>query len=74
MRIAARSHADATQHLLNCGARLRADPLGTIRRLADLLEVEDERIRFWLFARAAAGPRDGGDDQQTQELARRVAL
>ena len=29
---------DATQHLLNCPARLRADPRGTIRRLADLLE------------------------------------
>jgi streptomycin 6-kinase len=64
---------DATQHLLNCGARLRADPLGTIRRLADLLEVDDERVRFWMFARAA-GPRDGWDDQQTLELARRVAL
>ena len=65
---------DATQHLLNCGERLRADPLGTIRRLADLLEVEDERVRLWMFARAAAGPRGGWDDQQTLELARQVAL
>ena len=65
---------DATQHLLNCGARLRADPLGTIGRVADLLEVDAERVRLWLFARAAAGPRDGWDDQQTLELARRVAL
>jgi streptomycin 6-kinase len=65
---------DATQHLLNCGERLRADPLGTIRRLADLLEVEDERVRLWMFARAAAGPRDGWDDPRTLELARQVAL
>jgi streptomycin 6-kinase len=65
---------DATQHLLNCGARLRADPLGTISRLADLLEVDDERVRLWMFARAAAGPLEGWDDQQTLELARQVAL
>jgi streptomycin 6-kinase len=65
---------DATQHLLNCGERLRGDPLGTIRRLADLLEVEDERVRLWMFARAAAGPREGCDDQRMLELARQVAL
>jgi streptomycin 6-kinase len=35
---------DATQHLFNCRARLRGDPVGTIRRLADLLELPDERI------------------------------
>jgi streptomycin 6-kinase len=29
---------DATQHLFNCGARLRADPEGTISRFADCLE------------------------------------
>jgi streptomycin 6-kinase len=45
---------DSTQHLLNCDARLRADPDGTIRRLADLLELDAERIRLWTFARAAA--------------------
>lgn len=49
---------DATQHLLNCPARLRADPLGTIARFADLLEVSAERVRLWLFARIAADPRD----------------
>ena len=45
---------DATQHLLNCDARLRADPDGTIRRLADLLGLDPERVRLWTFARAAA--------------------
>ena len=45
---------DSTQHLLNCDARLRADANGTIRRVADLLELDHERIRLWIFARAAA--------------------
>jgi len=49
---------DATQHLFNCGARLRADPDGTISRFADLLGVDRERVRLWTFARAAAEPRD----------------
>jgi streptomycin 6-kinase len=49
---------DVTQHLLNCIGRLRAEPLGTIRRLADLLEVDCERVRLWTFGRLAAEPRD----------------
>ena len=49
---------DATQHLFNCQARLLADPIGTIHRFADLLEIDAERVRRWAFARAAAEPRD----------------
>ena len=49
---------DATQHLINCRQRLGADPRGTIGRFADLLRVDHERVRLWLFARAAAEPRD----------------
>jgi streptomycin 6-kinase len=49
---------DATQHLINCDARLRADPGSTIRRIAGLLGVDHERVRLWTFARAAAEPRD----------------
>jgi streptomycin 6-kinase len=49
---------DATQHLINCRQRLRADSRGTIGRFADLLQVDHERVRLWLFARAAAEPRD----------------
>ena len=49
---------DATQHLLNCQERLRSDPDGTIRRFADLLDVDSDRVRAWTFARAAAEPRD----------------
>jgi len=49
---------DATQHLFNCKPRILADPGATIRRFADLLEVDSERVRLWMFARAAAEPRD----------------
>jgi streptomycin 6-kinase len=49
---------DATQHLFNCPARMIAAPGATIRRLADLLDVDDERVRLWMFARSAAEPRE----------------
>ena len=63
---------DATQHLFNCGARLRADPEGTISRFADLLGVDRERVRLWTFARAAAAPRDNWNDDKTA-FARAIA-
>ena len=53
---------DATQHLLNCKARVRDAPIETIARFAGLLEVDAERVRLWLFARAAAEHRDEWDD------------
>lgn len=65
---------DATQHLLNCEARLRSDSDGTIRRFADRLSVDHERVRLWLFARAAAQPRDDWKDPWLIEVARAVAL
>jgi len=64
---------DATQHLLNCSSRLRADPYGTIRRLSDLLGVDDERVRLWTFARAAAEPRDEWTDDGLFQFARMIA-
>lgn len=54
---------DATQHLFNCQARMAADPQATIRRVADLLEVDHERLRLWMFARAAAEPRPTWNDE-----------
>jgi streptomycin 6-kinase len=63
---------DATQHLFNCAGRMRADPDATIRRFADLLEVDYERVRLWMFARAAAESRDTWDDD-TIALARVLA-
>jgi len=53
---------DATQHLLNCKGRLFAAPGETIRRFADLLDVDHERARLWTFARLAAEPRTDWTD------------
>ena len=53
---------DATQHLLNCRHRMLTAPDATIRRFADLLEVDEEGIRLWVFARSAAEPRDTWND------------
>ncbi len=64
---------DATQHLFNCMPRLAADPEGTIARFADLLYVDRKRVRLWLFARAAAEPRNDWADSQRLMLARRLA-
>lgn len=63
---------DATQHLLNCRGRMLAAPDATIHTVADLLEVEAERVRLWMFARAAAEPRDAWDDGSVS-LARALA-
>ena len=64
---------DATQHLFNCEARLRADPLSVIRRMSDLLGVDSERVRLWMFARAAAEPRDNWKNDDLTALARAIA-
>jgi streptomycin 6-kinase len=64
---------DATQHLLNCKAGIRAAPHTTIRRFADLLGVDHERVRLWLFARAAAEPRDEWKEDELMALARAIA-
>ncbi len=42
---------DAIQHMLNCEERLVTDPVGLSRRMADLLDVDADRVRLWLFAR-----------------------
>ena len=63
---------DATQHVLNCSASLRSDPLGTIRRFSGLLGVDPERVRLWTFARVAADPRRHWT-QEALDVARRLA-
>lgn len=42
---------DPLQHMLNCEERLQADPCGLTHRMADLLELDRERLLRWLFAR-----------------------
>ena len=64
---------DATQHLFNCPARLRCDPHGTMRHFAELLGVDEERVRLWTFARAAAEPRDDWNDDGWVTFARALA-
>ena len=44
---------DAIQHMLNCDARLAHDPVALTHRMADLLELDPNRVKLWLFARCA---------------------
>ena len=62
---------DLTQHLFNCRVRMLTAPTETIWRLAGLAEVDAERVRLWMFARAAAEPRDRWD-KESLGLARRL--
>lgn len=61
------------QHLHNCEARLHADPIGIVARLADLCEVDAERLRLWTFARAAADPRPDWSNTLWVDVARAPA-
>jgi streptomycin 6-kinase len=49
---------DVLQHALNCDQRLQSDPRGLVRRLADLLELDGERLELWLFARCVVESAD----------------
>lgn len=61
---------DAVQHMLNCDERLATDPLGLARRMAELLEVDSERVTLWLFARCV---QESLHDLTMREPARRLA-
>jgi streptomycin 6-kinase len=65
---------DVVQHLHNCEARLHEDPIGLVKRLADLAEVDAERLQLWTFARAAADPRPAWNNMLWMEIARALAL
>jgi streptomycin 6-kinase len=54
---------DATQHLFNCTERMAVAPHETIRRFAELLGVDHERVRMWMLARSAAEPRATWTDE-----------
>ncbi len=45
---------DPLQHMINCD-RVVTDPAGLAQRLADLLGLDRERLRLWLFARCVQG-------------------
>jgi len=42
---------DPLQHMLNFPDRLATDPAGFARRMAGLLDLDPDRLRYWLFAR-----------------------
>jgi streptomycin 6-kinase len=64
---------DLTQHLFNCSASLRSDPHGTIRRFADQVGIDHERVRLWTFARAAAEPRTDWKNSGLISIARALS-
>jgi len=41
---------DLTQHFMSC-THFEADPAALVRRMADLVELDEERVRRWAFAR-----------------------
>ena len=57
---------DATQHLMNCGERLAAEPARTIDAFAARLEIDSRRLKAWLFARFAAEPREVWSESSLQ--------
>jgi streptomycin 6-kinase len=61
---------DVLQHLLNCSARLSSDPDGAVSGLADLLELDRQRLRLWLFARCV---QESPDWPNLADVARRLA-
>lgn len=61
---------DALQHMLNCTGRLVTDPVGLVRRMAGLLEVDTDRLTQWLFARCVI---DGPESAVMQDVAARLA-
>jgi streptomycin 6-kinase len=60
---------DPIQHMLNCDARLVADPTGLAQRMAALLDLDPDRVRRWLFARCA---QESLHDLTMRRLARRL--
>jgi streptomycin 6-kinase len=61
---------DATQHLLNCRVRLLSEPETTIRRFAELLGLDHERVWLWTFARAAHAAGANWQDSMWLDVAR----
>jgi streptomycin 6-kinase len=61
---------DALQHILNSRARLQANPRDLVSRIADLLDLDAERLLLWLFARCV---QESSDWPGLAEVARRIA-
>ena len=61
---------EPVQHMFNCEERLATDPEGLARRMSELLELDVERVRQWLFARCV---QESISAEPMRELARRIA-
>ena len=61
---------DVLQHILNCDDRLRADPGGLARHMAELLGLDGDRLLLWLFARCV---QESPDQPHLADVARRIA-
>lgn len=61
---------DVVQHLLNCPTRLHDDPIGLVARFAELLALNQDRLRLWLFARCV---QESPDWPHLGDVARRLA-
>jgi streptomycin 6-kinase len=60
---------DALQHMLNV-PRLHTDPIGLAERLAELLDLDADRLRRWLFARCAV---EAIGDRELQAVMKQLA-
>jgi streptomycin 6-kinase len=61
---------DALQHMLNCDGRMRADPRALASRMADLLDLDRDRVLLWLFARCV---QESPDWPGLVDVARQIA-
>ena len=62
---------DVVQHMLNCESRLIADPRGLVLRMADLLDLDADRLQRWLFARCV---QESPEWPTLAQVAREIAL
>jgi streptomycin 6-kinase len=65
---------DVVQHLMNCESRLHTDPLALITRVSGLAGVDAYRVRLWIFARAAADPRENWRNSLWLYVARALSI
>ncbi len=61
---------DVLQHMLNCEERLQRDPIGLVRRMAALCDLDPERVAVWLFARCV---QESFDSPWLADIAHRIA-
>jgi streptomycin 6-kinase len=61
---------DPLQHLLNCQERLLIEPVALARRMADLLDLDLDRLLLWLFARCV---QESPQWPRLADVARRIA-